>query len=163
MIHEGALRDQLAGLLGSAHAHVDLDGALAALPVEQRGARPPGQPHTVWRLLEHLRIAQWDILEFSRDPRHASPEWPSGYWPASDAPAGEQEWRQSRERYAADLAAFRGLLLDPGRDLFAVFPWGTGQTLLREALVLADHQAYHVGQIVSLRQLLGSWPPRGEE
>jgi uncharacterized damage-inducible protein DinB len=154
-----ALRRQLASLLGSGDAHVTLDAALEGLTAADRGARPPGQPHTIWRLLEHLRIAQWDILEFSRDPRHASPAWPEGYWPAADAPRDEGEWRQCRERYAADLAAFRALVEDPAQDLFTPFPWGSGQTLLREALLLADHQAYHAGQIVLLRQLLGSWPP----
>jgi uncharacterized damage-inducible protein DinB len=154
-----ALRRQLASLLGSGEAHVTLDAALEGLTAADRGARPPGQPHTIWRLLEHLRIAQWDILEFSRDQRHASPAWPEGYWPAEDSPRDDGEWRQCRGRYAADLAAFRALVEDPAQDLFAPFPWGSGQTLLREALLLADHQAYHVGQIVLLRQLLGSWPP----
>jgi hypothetical protein len=157
--HEGLLREKLVRALSSGEAHVSLDAALAELPVAQRGERPPGQPHTIWRLLEHLRLAQWDILEFSRDPRHVSPPWPEGYWPPADGPASEEEWLQSRTRYEAELAAFCALLADPGRDLFAAFPWGTGQTLLREALLLADHQAYHVGQVVLLRQLLGSWPP----
>ena len=157
MEHEAALRERLVELLRSGDAHVDLERALEDLPPEQRGARPPGQPHTVWRLLEHLRIAQWDILEFSRGPDHVSPPWPAGYWPEGDAPASDAQWDEARERYERDLDAFGALLRDPASDLFAPFPWGSGQTLLREALVLADHQAYHVGQIVLLRQLLGSW------
>jgi uncharacterized damage-inducible protein DinB len=157
MEHEATLRERLVELLRSTHAHAGLEAALEGLPAEQRGARPPGQPHTVWRLFEHLRIAQWDILEFSRDASHVSPQWPAGYWPAADAPASEAEWDEARERYERDLEAFCALLRDPASDLFKPFPWGSGQNLLREALVLADHQAYHVGQIVLLRQLLGSW------
>ena len=157
MEHEAALRERLVEMLRSGDAHVGLDAALEDLPPEQRGARPPGQPHTVWRLLEHLRIAQWDILEFSRGPDHVSPPWPDGYWPDGDAPASDAQWDEARERYERDLDAFCALLRDPASDLFLAFAWGSGQDLLREALVLADHQAYHVGQIVLLRQLLGSW------
>ena len=157
MEHEGILRDRLVELLRSDHAHVDLEAALDGLPPEQRGACPPGQPHTIWRLLEHLRIAQWDILEFSRDAAHVSPGWPAGYWPEADAPGSEAEWDAARQRDERDLDAFCALLRDPAVDLFTPFPWGSGQNLLREALVLADHQAYHVGQVVLLRQLLGSW------
>jgi hypothetical protein len=152
-----ALRDRLVRLLRSEDAHVGLERALEGLPGEHRGVKPPGQPHTIWRLLEHLRVAQWDILEFSRRADHVSPPWPAGYWPAADAPASEAEWEGAIERYARDLDAFCALLRDPAVDLHTPFPWGSGQDLLREALVLADHQAYHLGQIVLLRQLLGSW------
>jgi uncharacterized damage-inducible protein DinB len=155
---EASLRERLVWLLRSGEAHATLDAALEALPAEHRGTRAAGQPHTIWRLLEHLRIAQSDILEFSRGPAHVSPDWPQGYWPPEDAPAGEEAWLQTRRRYADDLEAFCRLVSDPSHDLFAALPWGDGQTLLREALLLADHQAYHVGQIVLLRQLLGSWP-----
>jgi hypothetical protein len=113
----------------------------------------------LWRLLEHLRIAQWDILEFSRRAGHESPKWPEGYWPAGDAPPEDDAWDRSVAAFQADLAAFDALVADEDRDLFERFAWGDGQTLLREALLVADHNAYHVGQMVTLRQLLGIWPP----
>ena len=129
-------------------------------PVPQRrGERPAGQPHTLWRLLEHLRIAQWDILEFSRRADHVSPAWPDGYWPPEDGPPDDAAWEKSIEAVQRDREAFAELLADEGRDLFEPFAWGQGQTLLREALLIADHNAYHIGQMVTLRQLLGIWPP----
>lgn len=155
-----AVRRLLIDQLRSPHAHATLRDALAGLPPEQRGARPAGQPHTPWRLLAHLRLAQWDIVEFSRGPEHVSPPFPDGYWPASDAPrAGE--WEEAIAAYERDLDAFAALLADPAIPLLTPFPWGDGQTLMREAQLIADHNAYHVGQIVMLRQLLGSWPPQG--
>jgi len=156
---DARLRRQLRDELTSSHAHVTFEHAFRGVPRELRAARPDGQPHTLWALLEHLRIALWDILEFSRGPEHVSPKWPDGYWPAGDAPPDDAAWEESLRRFAADLAAFCALIDDPGRDLFAPFPWGDGQTLLREALVIVDHNGYHLGQVVTLRQLLGCWPP----
>src|SRR6185503_12417244 len=150
-----ALRRQLRDLLESAHAHATFEQAVEKVPRAHRGARPPGQPHTLWRLLEHIRLAQWDILEFSRQAGHESPKWPEGYWPAEDAPPDEAAWENSVEAVRRDREAFAALVDDEGSDLFAPFPWGKGQTLLREALLIADHNAYHVGQMVTLRQLLG--------
>jgi len=152
------LRTQLRDLLESAHAHATFDQAVDGVPSDQRGARVPGQPHTLWRLLEHIRLATSDILEFSRRADHESPKWPEGYWPADDAPADDTAWDRSIEAVRADLAAFAELIGDASQDLFAPFPWGKGQTLLREALLIADHNAYHVGQMVLLRQQLGVWP-----
>src|SRR3954464_3154922 len=129
---DGALRRQLRDELGASHAHVTPERAFAGIPHEQRGVRPPGQPHTLWGLLEHLRIAQWDIAEFSRGPDHASPKWPEGYWPESDGPRDEAAWEAALHAVQSDRAAFCALLDDPARDLFAPFPWGDGQTLLRE-------------------------------
>jgi hypothetical protein len=156
---DAALREQLRDLLSSAHAHATFDQAVETVPAGKRGERVPGQPHTLWRLLEHIRIATWDILEFSRQGSHVSPAWPDGYWPSTDAPPDDAAWDRSVAAIRSDLDAFVKLVDDPARDLFAPFPWGTGQTLLREALLIADHNAYHVGQMVLLRQLLGIWPP----
>jgi hypothetical protein len=153
-----SLREHLLYLLGGGGAHLDFDKAVAGLPAELRGAKPAGQPHTPWRLLEHLRLAQWDILRFCVDPAHASPDWPGGYWPSGDAPPDAATWDRSVEAFRADLRAVRDLVADPASDLFEPLPHGQGQTLLREALLVADHNAYHLGQLVLVRRLLGAWP-----
>jgi hypothetical protein len=153
-----ALRKHLLNLLEGRGAHADFDAAIADLPVELRGAKPDAQtPHTAWQLVEHLRIAQHDILEFSRNPKHVSPSWPDGYWPQDDAPPDAGAWDRGVEQFRADLKAMRDLVADPGADLFTPFPHGDGQTLLREALLVADHNAYHIGQLVLLRKQLGNW------
>ena len=152
------LRDHLVYLLSGGGAHVSLEQALADFPRELRGAKPDGLPFTAWRLLEHLRIAQWDILEFSRNPQHVSPEFPQGYWPEGDAPPEDAAWEKSVKAFQADLRAMQRLVKNPSTDLPARIPHGTGQTILREALLLADHNSYHLGQLVLLRRLLGAWP-----
>jgi hypothetical protein len=152
-----ALRDHLLYLLRGGGAHLDFDAAVADLPPNLRGAKPAGQPHTPWRILEHLRLAQWDILEFSRNPRHVSPPFPDGYWPAGDVPPDAGAWDKSVAAFRADLKAMQDLVADPATDLFAPIPGGQGQTVLREALLVADHNAYHLGQLVLLRRLLGAW------
>lgn len=157
MPQDQPLRDHLLELLRGGHAHLRLDKALADLPPELRGAKAAGLPHTIWQLLEHLRLAQWDILEFSRDPKHVSPDWPAGYWPKTGAPADNAAWEESLESFHRDLQAMQDLVADPKTDLVAKLPWGDGQTVLREAMMLADHNAYHLGQIVSVRQALGAW------
>lgn len=151
------LRDHLLELLRGGHAHLRLDKALAGLPPELRGRKAPNLPHTLWQLLEHLRIAQWDILEFSRDEKHVSPDWPSGYWPQTEAPPDDAAWEKSLDAFNRDLQAMQDLVADPKADLFAKIPWGDSQTVLREAMMVADHNAYHLGQIVSVRQALGAW------
>lgn len=153
-----ALRDHLVALLAMRDAHATFDAVVDGLPPALRGVRPPGQPFTAWRLLEHIRLAQWDILEFSRDPRHESPAWPEGYWPAGDAPPDDAAWDASVAACRADHAALVRVVRDPATDLFARIPHGTGQTILREILVVCDHTAYHLGQLVLLRRLLGAWP-----
>jgi DinB superfamily len=155
--HTASLREHLLYLLRGGGAHLDFDRAIAGLPPELRGARPDGVPHTPWRLLEHLRIAQWDILEFSRNPRHVSPRFPDGYWPGGDAPPDPNAWDRSVAAFRADLLAMQELVADPATDLFAPLPHGEGQTLLREALLVADHNAYHLGQLVVVRRRLGAW------
>jgi hypothetical protein len=153
-----ALREHLLYLLRGGGAHLDFEAAIADLPPQLRGARVPGLPHTPWRLLEHLRIAQWDILEFSRNPRHVSPPFPAGYWPQGDAPPDADSWDRSVEAFRQDLRAMQDLVAEPATDLFAPIPHGEGQTILREALLVADHNAYHLGQLVVVRRLLGAWP-----
>jgi len=158
---EQILRAQLAGLLESGHAHVPFEKAVAAMPPELVGVRPPGLVHSPWELVEHLRISQWDILEFSRGGDHESPDWPSGYWPEEPEPPEPDAWQGSVDAFLADRRAMEALCLDASRDLFEPFPWGDGQNLLREILLLADHNAYHIGQLVQLRRALGCWPPGG--
>jgi DinB superfamily len=149
-----ALREHLVKLLAGRQAHVDWEDALRDFPAALRGAKPAGAAHTPWQLLEHMRIAQWDILEFSRDPKHVSPEFPDGYWPEGEAPPDESAWGKSLERFASDLDAMKALVNDPSTDLFARIPSGTGQTVLREVMLTADHNAYHLGQIVQLRKMM---------
>jgi hypothetical protein len=158
MDRDRVLREHLLYLLRGGGAHLDFDKAVAALPPELRGARPPGVAHTPWRLVEHLRIAQWDILEFSRNPAHVSPEFPGGYWPEGDAPPDAGAWDRSLAAFRADLRAMQDLVADPATDLFAPIPGGQGQTILREALLVADHNAYHLGQLVVVRRALSAWP-----
>src|SRR6516165_6271836 len=153
-----ALREHLLYLLRGGGAHLSFDKAVADIPPALRDRTVPPVPHSPWRLLEHLRIAQWDILEFSRNPRHVSPPFPDGYWPAGDAPPDYAPWKRSVLAFRADLQAMQGLVAGPATDLFAPFPHGQGQTLLREALLVADHNAYHLGQLVVVRRALGAWP-----
>lgn len=154
-----ALREHLVNLLKGRGAHLDFDKSIEGLPADLRGARAQELPHTPWQLLEHLRIAQWDILDFSRNPDYVEPKWPDDYWPATAAPPDDGAWDRSVEQFRRDLKAMQDLVSDPSTDLFAKIPWGNGQTILREALLVADHNAYHVGQMVTLRQALGAWQP----
>ena len=153
-----ALRQHVLYLLRGGGAHVDFDTAIAKLPPKLRGAKPPEIPHTPWRLLEHMRIAQWDILEFSRNPSHVSPDFPGGYWPKGGAPPDAAAWTQSVKSFQRDLKEMEALVANPATDLFARIPHGDGQTILREALLVADHNAYHLGGLVVVRRLLGAWP-----
>lgn len=155
--NDKALRDHLVKLLAGGQAYADVHHIIAELPEAQRGVKPAGAPHTAWQLLEHLRIAQWDILEFSRNPKHVSPEFPEGYWPASEIPPSAVAWDKSVAAAERDLAEMKKLVSNPKTNLFAPIAHGTGQTILREALLVADHNAYHLGQMVLLRRLLGAW------
>jgi DinB family protein len=155
--NEKLLREHLVNLLSGRGAHVDWKASFAGIPVDLRGVRPSGMPHSLWELLEHMRIAQWDILEFSRDPKHASPDWPAGYWPGSPEPPNAMAWEKSLKLLARDLARMKKLVANPRTNLFVRIPHGTGQTILREALLVADHNAYHLGEAVFLRRLLGVW------
>lgn len=155
--HDQVLREHLLYVLQGGGAHAKFDDVVADFPSNLRGKKISGLPYTAWMLLEHMRIAQWDILEFSRNAQHSSPEWPSGYWPKTEAPPTLSAWTNSIQRLRKDLKAMQALVKNPKTDLYSRLPWGDGQTVLREALLLADHNAYHLGQLVTLRRQLGSW------
>ena len=154
---DAALRQHLISLLTEGNAHVDFESAIADLPAALRGTRPHGVDHSPWELLEHLRLAQWDILDFSRNPEYQPREWPKEYWPESPAPADDAAWEKSVNTFRQDLKEICELVSDQSTDLFAKIPHGEGQTILREALLVADHNAYHLGQLVLVRKLLGAW------
>ena len=154
---DAALRQHLVELLHGGHAHADFDTTVRGLTSGLRGKRPKGAEHSPWEILEHLRIAQSDILEFSRNAAYESPDWPSGYWPKTAAPPDAKEWDKSVRAFRRDLQAMCDLVSNPATDLYAPIPHGNGQTLLREALLVADHNAYHLGQMVLVRRLLGAW------
>ena len=154
---EQSLRDHLVYVLKGGGAHLSFEQAVADLPPELRGATAAGVAHTPWRLLEHMRICQWDILEFSRNAEHVSPEWPDGCWPESDGPPDDEAWDRSLQTFRDELQQMIDLVADPATDLYATIPHGDGQTVLREALLVADHNAYHLGQLVLLRRCLGAW------
>src|SRR3984957_7505493 len=157
---ERSLRQHLVDLLKGGNAHAGFDDVVAGTPPQLRGQKPPGLPHSPWMLLEHLRIAQRDILDFSRNRKHVSPAWPEGYWPRSDAPPSAAAWTASIKDFRKDLKAMQNLVTNPKTDLHARIPWGEGQTILREALLVADHNAYHLAQLVDARRLLGAWPEK---
>jgi len=157
MDHDKQLRQQLSKVLDWQEAHADLSAAVSGFPADLRGRVPEGLPHSAWQLLEHIRLALWDIVEFSRNPRHKSPEWPEGYWPKAAAPHNAAAWDHSVKSIRQHLDEMRELINDPKRDLFAPIPHGSGQTLLRQALLIADHNAYHLGQLVLVRKALGAW------
>lgn len=148
------LRQQIVNLLTKAEAHIDLQSALSDFPVALRGRKPEGAPHTPWQLLEHMRIAQKDILEFSLNSKYVSRKWPDEYWPQKDSPPDATAWDKSVKEFLADLKSVCEMVKDPERDLFAIIPHGDGQTYLREALLTADHNAYHLGQLVMVRRIL---------
>ncbi len=152
-----ALRQHIVELLKGGHAHAKFEDAVKGLPAKLRGTKPDNFPHSPWMLVEHIRIAQWDILEFSRNAKHKSPKWPEGYWPKTAEPPSANAWDKSVEQVHADLKAMEDLVNDPKTDLFAKIPGGDGQTILREALLIADHNAYHVAQLIDVRRLLGAW------
>ncbi|MDQ6759325.1 MAG: DinB family protein [Acidobacteriota bacterium] len=149
-----SLRKHLADLLSMKGAHLTFDAALSGFPVELRGSKPPGAPHSPWQLLEHLRIAQEDILDFSRNPNYKEKKFPDDYWPATEAPPTSQAWEASIQQFKDELNQMQELIADTSHDLLAKIPHGKGQTLLREALLVADHNAYHLGQLVFLRKML---------
>jgi len=152
------LREHLVYLLKGGGAHVHFMDAIEGFPEAKRGAFIAELPHTGWQLLEHVRIAQWDILEFSRNPKHVSPGFPEGYWPKTPVPPDDAAWVKSVEGFQRDLLDMIALVKNPKTSLYARIPHGEGQTILREALLLADHNSYHLGQLVDLRRALGAWP-----
>ena len=157
MPNDKALREQLVKLLTGSEAHADFDAAVKDFPEELRGKRPEAAEHSPWQLLEHLRIAQWDILEYAINAQHQSPKWPEGYWPASPAPASAKDWDESVRSFHSDLKRLCELVSADSTDFYAEIPHGEGQTILRQVLLTADHNAYHIGQLVLVRKLLGAW------
>ncbi len=157
MTDDRALRAHLTSLLDGGEAHVEFARAVADLPNDLQGQKPAGLPYSPWQQLEHMRITQWDILEYIRNPKHVSPPWPQGYWPEA-APPSKEAWEQSVRAFERDRQTLRKLVADPATPMFAPLPHGQpGHTILREILLVADHTAYHLGQLIVLRRLLGTW------
>lgn len=154
MDENSKLREQLAFHLSGRGAHIDFDAAVDGLPFDLTGEQVPNLTHTVWQMVYHLQIVQRDILEFCRNPSHVSPEYPSGYWPQDPGPESEEQWRETIASFQADLRDMIDLVKNPDNDLFAPFPYGSGQNLLREAILIIDHNSYHIGQMVDIRMLL---------
>ena len=155
-----AVRKQLAQLLEGGQAHATFEAAVKGLPAKLRGVVPNGLPYSAWQIVEHIRIAQRDILDFSRnsDGSYRPLQWPEDYWPKNPAPPGESAWNEALQALREDREAFEALLdATPDAELTQPFAWGKGQTLLREALLIADHDAYHTGELIVLRRLLGAW------
>jgi hypothetical protein len=157
-----SIREHVVALLTQGNAHVTFDDAVKALAPKFRGVRPqsahgPLLPYSAWELLEHIRIAQWDILDFSRNPKYKTMKWPEGYWPKSPEPPTATAWDKSIKEVKSDLKEMVALVNNPKTDLYAEIPWGDGQTILREALLIADHNAYHVGELIAVRRALGAW------
>jgi hypothetical protein len=146
----------LTDLLNKGNAHVSLDDALDSIPFDLLGKKIPDLPYTIWQLADHIRITQWDILEFSRNEKYISPKWPDGYWPSEIKPASKGEWENCIRQMRADRASFIELL-STAEDIYKPFDYGSGQSLLKEALVIADHNSYHTGQIIILRRMLNDW------
>jgi hypothetical protein len=155
MSKDQKLREHLLYLLRGGGAHIEFDSVVADFPVESINEKVEHVPYTAWQLLEHMRIVQWDILEFSRGPEHVSPDWPEGCWPSEDSQADAKAWNKSMAAFRADLKAMQMLVEDSTIDLFAPIAHGDGQTILREALLVADHNAYHLGALVTLKRLIG--------
>jgi len=161
MDEDKALREHLLYVLRGGGAHADFDSVVEDFPMELINERAANVPYTAWQLLEHMRIAQWDILEFSRNARHVSPPWPEGYWPKDKKRADREAWEKSVAAFRADLKAMEELVEDPSIDLFAPIEHGDGQTVLREALLVADHNAYHLGALVTIKRTLGAIKSEG--
>ena len=157
MTDEQAVRDHLRRLLDWEEAHVSFDKAVAGIPPRMRGGKPKGLPYSAWQLIEHLRIAQTDILEFCRNPKYKELKWPDDYWPSKAAPPSTSAWDKSLRQFRRDRKALQQLATDASVDLGARIPHGSGQTYLRELVLAADHAAYHIGELVLLRRMLGIW------
>lgn len=152
------VRKQLLHLLRGGNAHMSFDQAVADFPVQAINRQPPNVSYTPWHLIEHLRIAQWDILEFIRNPDHISPDWPKGYWPQPDLEADSTLWEKSIQSFQADLNTLQDLVTDTNIDLYAPIPHAQTYTIFREILLVADHNAYHIGELAILREIMGIWP-----
>ena len=151
--------DIVASSLDWEEAHLKLESALAKLPAELRGKRAEGAAHSIWEILEHIRIAQWDLLEFCRNENYVHElKWPDDYWPTSPEPAAEKQWEATISQIQSDRDALKKFLIDKGDAATDAIPWGTGKTFLRTVLVAMDHTSYHTGELLTVRRLLGAWP-----
>jgi hypothetical protein len=159
LMNDQSLRKHLIELLDAGHAHATFDKVVEDFPAKLRGEVPKGLPHSAWMLLEHMRLAQWDILDFSVNPKYKELKWPDDYWPKTPAPPSEAAWDKSVQSFRDDLEAMKKLVQDPKIDLFAKIAWGDGQTILREAMLVTDHNSHHLGQLIDVRRLLGIWKP----
>jgi hypothetical protein len=157
MKNDKTLREDLLSLLTEANAHASFDDAVKDLPANLRGKRPDGLPHSPWELVEHLRIAQWDIIEYALNSKHESPEFPAGYWPKSPEPPDEKAWDKSIAAFHKDMKKLVAVVNDPSTDLLAPIPHAKNESLHNKSLLLADHNAYHIAQLVQTRRLLGAW------
>ncbi len=157
-MNDDALREQLLGLLDGGDAHMTFEEAVVEFPASGMNAHAPSVSYSPWHLLEHLRITQWDILEYIRNPAHESPDWPVGYWPATDAVATPEQFAGTIESFLADRVALREIVGDRSVDLLAPMPHTPGHSIAREIRIVADHNAYHVGEFAILRQVMGTWP-----
>lgn len=157
MENHNSLREHLLYLFNGDGAHLDFDSAIKGLPASVRNKKPAGAAHSPWETLEHLRITQWDVLESIRNAKHVSPEFPSGYWPGTSTSEGEKAWSKSVEAFRRDREALAEMIASRSTDLLAALPNGDGQTVFRKVAMLADHNAYHLGQLILLRRLLGAW------
>jgi hypothetical protein len=155
----GVAREELLALLDGGNAHMSFDEAIDGIPLSRINDRPPQTPYSIWHFVEHIRIAQWDILEFIRNPDHVSPEYPMGYRPGADETTDETGWRRSVEGVRGDLEALKEIVRDPASDIFAPIPHAPEYTICREILTVADHNAYHIGELAMIRQVMGLWPP----
>ena len=160
MDHNKVLREQLLRLLQGGYAHMGIDEAVADFPMDRINENPPNVPYSSWHLLEHIRITQWDILEFVRDPKHVSPSWPEGHWPAPGAQAGPAQWKATIEAIRSDLRVVEGIVQDPETDFFGPIPHAKDYNIFREIVLVADHNAYHIGEFGILRQVMGTWPTK---
>lgn len=152
------VREQVLALLRGGNAHMTFDDAVADFPLDRLNDRAPNVPYKAWHIIEHMRITQWDILEFIRNPDHLSPDWPEGYWPGQDEEADASRWQQILDGFRADLRALQRMVEDPNVDLYAPIPHAPEYNILREMLLAADHNAYQIGEFGILRQVMGTWP-----
>jgi hypothetical protein len=157
MKDDQVIRQQIVQLLDGRNAHYTFDDAIEQFPMEHINTRPPDVPYTPWHIIEHLRISQWDILEFMRDPDHVSPNWPEGYWPSPEATTDEEQWQESIDQFHTDMESIKELAMNSEIELSAEIPHAPGYTYVREFLLVADHNAYHVGEFAILRQIMGTW------
>ncbi|HLF72042.1 MAG TPA: DinB family protein [Dehalococcoidia bacterium] len=156
---ETIIREQILGILRGGHAHMPFAEAVKDFPMDDINKPFPNGSYSAWGLLEHVRITQWDILDFSRNPGYKYIKWPEDYWPGTGKTATPEDWRKTCEAFESDMKELEALLMDPKTDLYAKIAWGEGQTILREMLVVADHNAYHLGELAIMRQVMNNWGP----